>query len=80
MSTALGGTVAVLEDMAVSPHALGAGIGGLLLDRAISAARDAGCRRITVLTDGDNKAAHRFYERHGFARSAMIPLPLALHQ
>ncbi|MGQ0672875.1 MAG: GNAT family N-acetyltransferase, partial [Hyphomicrobium sp.] len=40
--------------------------------------RADGCRRITLLTDGDNAAAHRFYERAGFTRSAMVPYRLGL--
>jgi ribosomal protein S18 acetylase RimI-like enzyme len=34
--------------------------------------------RLTLLTDADNAPAQRFYQRHGFAPSAMIPLRLLL--
>ncbi|HYQ38837.1 MAG TPA: GNAT family N-acetyltransferase, partial [Pseudomonas sp.] len=37
-------------------------------------AREVGCQRITLLTDADNAAAQRFYARHGFGPSPMIPL------
>ena len=77
-STALGGRVALLEDMVVKPVARGAGGGGRLLRAAIDYARSAGCLRITLLTDAHNVAAQRFYGRHGFARSAMIPMRLLL--
>lgn len=77
-STALGGRVALLEDMVVKPVARGAGGGGRLLRAAIDYARSAGCLRITLLTDAHNAAAQRFYGRHGFARSAMIPMRLLL--
>ncbi|MNY66030.1 putative phosphinothricin acetyltransferase YwnH [compost metagenome] len=78
MSTALGARVALLEDMVVDTGARGTGIGSALLEQAIAHARDSGCRRITLLTDGDNAAAQRLYRRHGFGRSPMVPLRLAL--
>jgi GNAT superfamily N-acetyltransferase len=78
VSTALGGRVAILEDMIVSAHARRAGIGGRLLEQAINVARAAGCKRITLLTDQANESAQRFYGRYGFLLSPMIPLRLAL--
>lgn len=74
VSTALGARVALLEDMVVDAGARGTGVGSALLEYAIAHARDSGCRRLTLLTDGDNGAAQRFYQRHGFAPSPMIPL------
>lgn len=78
LSTALGERVALLEDMVVSPATRGTGIGSRLLDEAIQTARLNGCKRITLLTDRVNESALRFYQRHGFGSSAMIPLRLAL--
>ncbi|MDD3519472.1 MAG: GNAT family N-acetyltransferase [Chromatiales bacterium] len=78
VSTALGERVAWLEDMVVSPQARGAGVGAQLLAGAISFARGAGCRRITLLTDGSNESAQRFYARQGFTRSGMVPMRLLL--
>lgn len=75
-STALGGRVALLEDMVVTPTARGAGVGSALLRRAVALAHDAGCRRITLLTDADNARAQRFYEQHGFVCSTMLPMRL----
>lgn len=80
VSTALGGPVAVFEDMIVSPASRGAGIGTALLGHAIELARSKGCRRITLLTDSDNDAAHRFYLRQGFSRSSMVAFRLLLDQ
>ena len=77
-STALGARVALLEDMVVLPASRGKGIGTMLLQAAFQAARVEGCKRITLLTDARNAAAQRFYARHGFAASTMIPLRLAL--
>jgi GNAT superfamily N-acetyltransferase len=78
MSTALGARVALLEDMVVAPPARGRGVGAALLAQAIAHARAQGCRRITLLTDGVNEAAQRFYARHGFTASGMLPMRLAL--
>ncbi len=80
VSTALGARVALLEDMVVFPDARGAGVGSRLLDQAIRSARLNGCKRITLLTDRANESAQQFYQRHGFAFSAMIPLRLALDE
>lgn len=79
VSTALGERVALLEDMVVTPAIRGSGIGSRLIERAIDHARCNGCRRITLLTDQANYSAQRFYAKHGFETSAMIPLRLALN-
>ena len=80
VSTALGGRVALLEDMVVAPPARGQGAGNQLLDAAIKHARGQGCLRITLLTDTDNHAAQAFYRRMGFAVSGMLPMRLMLEQ
>jgi len=78
ISTALGGRVALLEDMIVHPEYRGCGAGSELLQAAINLAKSYGCRRITLLTDQTNEAAQRFYERHGFNISEMVPMRLSL--
>ncbi len=78
VSTALGAPVAWLEDMVVAPQVRGQGVGGQLLDHALSFARSQGCRRVTLLTDGDNQVAHRFYQKQGFVSSTMVPFRLSL--
>lgn len=78
VSTALGGRVALLEDMVVMPAARSAGVGSALLRRAVALAHDAGCRRITLLTDADNVRAQGFYARHGFGHSTMVPMRMLL--
>lgn len=78
VSTALGERVALLEDMVVAPDERGAGLGSRLLNEALCAATAAGCKRITLLTDGDNHAAQSFYAKHGFSRSGMVPMPILL--
>jgi ribosomal protein S18 acetylase RimI-like enzyme len=78
ISTALGGRVAILEDMVIHPAQRGNGRGSRLLQAAINVARSAECRRITLLTDRSNESAQRFYRRHGFRMSAMVALRLLL--
>lgn len=80
VSTALGDRVALLEDMVVSPSLRGAGIGSRLLEQAVKFAHLNGCKRITLLTDRANEPAQRFYQKHGFGFSAMIPLRLSLSE
>ncbi|MFA7351482.1 MAG: GNAT family N-acetyltransferase [Methylotenera sp.] len=44
----------------------------------MQAARLNGCKRITLLTDGGNEFAQRFYQKHGFTGSVMVPFRLFL--
>ncbi|WP_019919551.1 GNAT family N-acetyltransferase [Methyloversatilis discipulorum] len=74
VSTALGERVVLLEDMVVAPSARGAGVGSALLTVAIDFARVQRCPRITLLTDRVNADAQRFYARHGFVASDMLPM------
>lgn len=78
ISTALGGKVAMLEDMVVSPQFHGKGFGKRLLAHAILEAKKLTCKRITLLTDTDNIKAHHFYEQFGFTYSPMLPMRLLL--
>jgi len=76
VSTALGGRVAILEDMVVRPDCRRKGVGSMLLKGAVAFAESAGCLRITLLTDAANASAQRFYRRHGFNTSDMVPMRL----
>lgn len=78
VSTALGGRVALLEDMVVVPEIRGQGVGTQLLEQAIAFAKANGCLRITLLTDADNHVAQAFYRKQGFAASSMLPMRLML--
>ena len=78
VSTAIGEQVAILEDMIVAPTARGVGIGSALLNYAIGFAKNHGVGRITLLTDRGNYSAQRFYSKHGFTESTMVPLRLPL--
>ncbi len=76
VSTALGGPVALLEDLVVVPAQRNRGLGSQLIETAIELAKLKGCRRITLLTDHNNHSAQRFYARFGFKSSTMMPLRL----
>jgi ribosomal protein S18 acetylase RimI-like enzyme len=78
VSTALGARVAFLEDMVVSPNRRRQGIGSNLIRHAVKIAKERSCMRITLLTDGDNEGAQRFYRRHGFSRSSMVAFRMSL--
>lgn len=72
VSTFLGGRVSILEDMIVLPEARGENVGSKLIGEAERISKEEGSMRITLLTDGDNFGAHRFYERYGFTTSPMV--------
>jgi ribosomal protein S18 acetylase RimI-like enzyme len=44
----------------------GRGAGTALVEAVAAAARDAGCRRVWLITTNDNLRALRFYQRRGF--------------
>lgn len=78
VSTALGGKVALLEDMVIAPQVRGQGVGKQLLGAALEHARRQACLRVTLLTDTDNHAAQAFYRSMGFTVSGMLPMRLML--
>jgi len=49
----------------------GAGAGTALMEAVAAAARDAGCRRVWLITTNDNLRALRFYQRRGFRLAAL---------
>lgn len=61
-----GGRCAEIESMHVVEDARSAGIGGELLDYAVSRAKDLGCYRIQLTSNVKREDAHRFYEQHDF--------------
>ncbi|PLX68396.1 MAG: GNAT family N-acetyltransferase [Denitrovibrio sp.] len=77
ISTFTGGRVAILEDMVVIPEYRGTGLGAKVLDAVKKKAFEEGCARITLLTDGSNTGAQRFYKKHGFIHSDMIAMRLS---
>lgn len=61
-----GGRCAEIESMHISSDVRGLGVGGHLLDKAVSRAKDLGCYRIQLTSNIARDNEHRFYERHEF--------------
>lgn len=78
ISTAEGGFVILLEDVVIHRDYRGLGIGDKLLRHAIDYAKKKDFLRITLLTDRLNEQGQRFFKRHGFFESKMIPMRLVL--
>ncbi|MEX1118150.1 MAG: GNAT family N-acetyltransferase [Terrimicrobiaceae bacterium] len=74
ISTAEGGFVLLLEDLVVHCDHRGQGYGSRLLEHAVEFAKSKNFVRITLLTDLPNEPVKRFYLRHGFVESGMIPM------
>ena len=78
ISTAEGGSVILLEDLIIQKEYRSHGLGAKLLNYAIEYARKKDFKRITLLTDRLNADAQRFYKKHGFFESAMLPMRYVL--
>lgn len=72
VSTARGTPVLLLEDVIVSRAHRGGGHGRALIEHVCAWARSQGMTRVTLLADQDNAPALAFYEKLGFAKSAMV--------
>jgi len=59
------------EVVTINAFPTGAGVGTALMEAAAAAARDAGCRRVWLITTNDNLRALRFYQRRGFRLAAL---------
>ena len=59
---------AVFRMLAVHPAARGRGVGAALVQQCLQRAVAAGCTRMVISTQPTMTAAHRLYERMGFAR------------
>ncbi len=51
----------------------GQGVGTLLVESVLEAAKAAGCHRFFLVTTNDNLSALRFYQRRGFRLAALRP-------
>ena len=60
---------AVIRMLVTAPAARGRGVGTLLVQACLAAARADGCRRVRLSTQPGMAAAHRLYERFGFRRT-----------
>lgn len=67
-----GGGVGEVKRMYTIPARRGEGIGGLILDRIESRAREEGLRRLVLETGHVHHAAYRVYERGGFTRCGPV--------
>jgi GNAT superfamily N-acetyltransferase len=77
ISTAEGGFVILLEDLVVRREFRGHGFGSRLVEHAIAYAKQKSFLRITLLTDRvSEEASQRFFRKHGFVDSAMLPMRL----
>jgi len=74
ISTAEGGLVLILEDFFILPAHRGQGFGEKLLQAVVDFAKAKDFRRITLLTDKISEESQRFFARHGFGHSQMIPM------
>lgn len=74
ISTAEGGFVLLLEDLIIRQNHRGQGYGTQLLNYAIDFAKKKNFLRITLLTDRPNESSKRFYLKHGFVESDMLPM------
>ncbi|RPF37670.1 GNAT family N-acetyltransferase [Streptomyces sp. TLI_185] len=67
------GLRARVEDVVVDAVARGHGVAGLLMEKALQIARDAGARTVDLTSRPDREAANRLYERLGFlARESTV--------
>jgi ribosomal protein S18 acetylase RimI-like enzyme len=71
----LGPGVHEIAKMAVAPEARGKGYGDLLMEAAVEFSRQAGVRRIVIVSNTKLGPAIRLYEKHGFVR-----VPLDSHE
>ncbi|WP_330295764.1 GNAT family N-acetyltransferase [Streptomyces sp. NBC_00503] len=69
---------ALVEAVRIRADLRGRGLGAELMERAAERARGRGCGLMQLTSNKHRTAAHRFYERLGFARSHEgFKLPLA---
>lgn len=64
---------AYLGLMLLDPQARGRGLGPVLLDASLEAARQRGCRRILLAVLDENPRARAFWKRMGFAHLLTVP-------
>jgi len=74
VSTALGATVAILEDVVVAHGYRGDKVGSGLLGHVFKVLEEQGIKRISLLTDSDNLKAQSFYQQLDFEHSNMKTL------
>jgi ribosomal protein S18 acetylase RimI-like enzyme len=74
VSTAEGGMVGMVEDVAVDERCRGQGIGKALLQHLEAWAQKTGLLRLQLLADSNNHPAMSFYEKCGWLTTDLIAL------
>ncbi len=69
-----------LSQLYTDPAATGQGIGGMLMDWAVKEAQARRGDALQLSVWAENRAAHRFYARHGFAKIADIEFWVGHHR
>jgi GNAT superfamily N-acetyltransferase len=59
---------AVVEDVAVSPMLQGKGIGKMMMEFALTYAKEKGCYKMSLSSNLRREKAHQFYESLGFKK------------
>jgi N-acetylglutamate synthase-like GNAT family acetyltransferase len=72
--------VGELEPIVVAPQARGAGVGRLLVERVVAAARDLGLARLDVRPAARNEPAIAFFHELGFDTLGQVELMLYLQE
>lgn|SRR5690242_5421267 len=62
-----------IAKMAVAAEARGKGYGDLLMEAAVEFSRQAGARRLVIVSNTKLAPAIRLYEKHGFVRVPLDP-------
>jgi ribosomal protein S18 acetylase RimI-like enzyme len=71
ISTAMGGSVGLIEDMIVTDEYRGCGVGKTLMNALIEEANHLGYQRLSLGADVRNTPALKFYKPFGFEMSHM---------
>ena len=61
-------TYCQLEELVVDPEARGKNVGGLLVEKAIQAAKEAGCNEFGLYLMKSTEHNQPFYEKYGFEK------------
>jgi ribosomal protein S18 acetylase RimI-like enzyme len=70
--TLIADRILVMNDLFVDPDSRNEGIGAALFDASLAYASARGYARLDWVTAQDNRAAQRFYERHGGRRGPWV--------
>jgi GNAT superfamily N-acetyltransferase len=60
---------AIIENVVVDAGMRGKGYGATLMNEAVRLAREAGCYRVSLMSNNRRGGAHEFYRRIGFTES-----------